>query len=84
MALCSFWFGKLGYRLVLNKPRKGGGLLSDNGLKLGCIFFGVSSILLGVYSVTQQSFGSLFSAVGMVVACLYGWEVAKKRQKKET
>ena len=26
LALCSFWFGKLGYRLVLNEPRKAGDL----------------------------------------------------------
>ncbi|KAF7788129.1 hypothetical protein PRUB_a2709 [Pseudoalteromonas rubra] len=25
LALCSWWFGKLGCRLVFNKPRKGGG-----------------------------------------------------------
>jgi membrane associated rhomboid family serine protease len=84
LALCSFWFGKLGYRLVLNKPRKGGGLLSDNGLKLGCMFFGVSSILWGVFSISQQNLGSFLSAIGMLVACLYGWQIAKRRQSKET
>lgn len=84
LALCSFWFGKLGYRLVLNKPRKGGGLLSNNGLKLGCIFFGISSILWGIFSIMQQEASSLLSALGMLVACLYGWQMAKKRQGKET
>jgi hypothetical protein len=30
LALCCYWFGKLGFRLVLNKPRKGGRLLRIN------------------------------------------------------
>ncbi|QPB84134.1 hypothetical protein CWC22_014485 [Pseudoalteromonas rubra] len=38
LALCSWWFGKPGYRLVFNKPRKGGGLLSNHGLKMCCVF----------------------------------------------
>ena len=84
LVLCSFWFGKLGYRLVLNKPRKDGGLLSVNGLKLGCIFFGVSSIFWGVFSINQQDLGSFLSAIGMLVACLYGWQIGKRRQRKET
>ena len=85
LALCSFGFGKLGYRLVLNKPRKGGGLLIVNALKFGCIFFGVSSIIMGLFAISQQDVASALSAVTMLAACLYGWQIAKKRSnKKET
>ncbi len=82
LALCSFGFGKLGFRLVFNKPRKNGGLLSDNGLKLGCIFFGVSSIIYCIVSVTKQDFVSALSALSMLVACLCGWQLAMKRSSE--
>jgi len=79
LAFCAFGFGKLGYRLVFNKPRNNGGLLSNNGLKLGCIFFGVSSIIWCILSITKQDLGSGVSAISMLVACLYGWKIAKNR-----
>jgi len=84
LGLCTFGFGKLGYRLVFNKPRKGGGLLSANALKFGCIFFGVSSIIMGLFSISQQDIASALSGVCMLVACLYGWQIAKNRSNKET
>ncbi|WP_125563488.1 hypothetical protein [Pseudoalteromonas rubra] len=83
LALCSWWFGKLGYRLVFNKPRKGGGLLSNHGLKMCCVFFGICSILLVFVSILQREVSSLFSAISMLIACLYGWQFAKKRQDKD-
>jgi hypothetical protein len=83
LASCSFWFGKLGYRLVLNIPRKDGGLFSINGLKVGCIFFGVSSIFWGVLSIIHLEIGSIISALGMIFACLYGWKIAKDRASKK-
>lgn len=84
LGFCSFWFGKLGYRLVFNKPRNGGGLLSNNGLKFGCIFFGVSSIILCMLSITQQDLVTALCGLSMLVACLFGWQVAKKRSSKNT
>ncbi len=83
LAICSFGFGKLGYRLLLNKPRKNGGLLSNNGLKLGCILFGESSILCVGISIMQHEFSLFITALGMLTACLYGWQMAKKRQINE-
>lgn len=84
LALCSYWFTKLSYRLVFNKPRRGGGLFSPNILKIGCVLLGVSSILLGVFSISQDDIGSLLGALGMLIACLYGWKIANKRKSNET
>ncbi|MGI2108887.1 hypothetical protein ACRN9C_05720 [Shewanella frigidimarina] len=84
LALCSYWFVKLSYRLVFNKPRSGGGLFSPNVLKTGCVLLGVSSILLGLFSISQNDIGSLLGALGMLIACLYGWKIANKRKDNET
>jgi hypothetical protein len=70
LALCCYWFGKLGFRLVLNKPRKGGRLLSDNSLKLGCIFFGVSSILWGIFSIKAIMHGTSKAWLTLILAKL--------------
>lgn len=82
--LLSFWLGKLGYRLVFNKPRKNGGLLSNKGLKFGSIFFGVSSISIIILFPTHHNIVSVLSAICMLVACLYGWQISKERSDKET
>jgi len=55
--------------VTLKKTRKGGVLLSNNSVKFGCIFFGVSSIIWDVFSIAQEEFASIFSAIGMLVAC---------------
>jgi len=82
LAICSYWFGKLGYRLVFNKPRIGGGLFSPNAFKVGCFFLGISSILLGVFSISQNDISSFLGALGMLVACIYGWQIANRRHDK--
>lgn len=84
LAFLSYWFGQLGYRLVMNKPRIGGGLLSPTMLKVGCGLFGISSILLGIISVSRGGIGSALSALVMLVACLYGWQVAKNRNNNHS
>ena len=84
LAVCSYWFGQLGYRLVLNKPRKAGGLFSPTTLKIWCFLLGISSILLGILFISQNNIRSLLGPLGMLIACLYGWKIANTRKGNDT
>ncbi len=79
LALCSYWFGQLSYRLVLNKKNKNGGLFSNWGLKFWCVFFGVGSVIVIIFCLISNSISMALGSLGMLIACTYGWKVANKR-----
>jgi len=80
LALCSFWFGQLSYRLVLNKKNKNGGLFSSWSLKFWCVLFSISSTVLIIFGFTSGSFSTALGGLGMIIACTYGWKVSNRRK----
>jgi hypothetical protein len=79
LALCSYWFGQLSFRLVLNRKNSDGGLFSNGGLKFWCIFFGINSVIVIVFCLISNSILMVLGSLGMLVACIYGWKVANNR-----
>ena len=83
LSLLCYWFGQLSFRLILNKRNSQGGLLSIGGIKFWCVVLGLSScgmVFMGIYS---NQLGTIIGAVGMLIACYYGWGIASKRQTNE-
>lgn len=78
----AYWFGQLSYRLIFNKPKRHGGLLSPIALKVGCFVFGVCSILFLIFGVVEREFNAVLNSVIMFSACWYGWQIATKRQRR--
>ena len=84
LAVIGGWFGQLAYRLVLNKPRPSGGLLSPLALKCWCAFFGLTSSATVVFTLIAAEFGAAVGAAMMLPACWYGWKLADKRQQRNS
>jgi hypothetical protein len=53
LALCAYWFGQLSFRLILNKPKPHGGLLSPIAIKVGCVVLGICSILFLFFGIME-------------------------------
>ena len=81
LSVMVYWFGMLSYRLLLNKTRKKGGLLSPLALKVFCLIFGICSIAATIFALISGEFNAAISSAIMVPACFVGWKLAKKRQK---
>ena len=77
-----YWFGQITYRLLFNKPRQNGGLFGVGGLKFWCVFMSLSCVCTAIFAAQLELWGLLFSCITMLVACAYGWQVAKKREQK--
>ncbi|NVK55284.1 MAG: hypothetical protein HWE26_06690 [Alteromonadaceae bacterium] len=80
LVLMACWFGTIAYRLILHKARDNGSLLSVFALKIWCVFFGVSSIILLMVGFSESHLGLVIIAVIMLTGCLFGWQLALKRQ----
>lgn len=76
----TYWFGQIAFRLLFNKPRKNGGLFSVGGLKFWCVFMALSSVCTAIFAAQSELWSLLVSSIVMVIACGYGWRVAKKRE----
>lgn len=75
------WFSKLSYRLVLNKPKSSGGLMSTRALKFWCIVFILSSMGMIILGLTEKEIGVVVSGTVMIIACFAGLKLANKRAK---
>ncbi len=84
LAAIGGWFAQLAYRLVLNKPRPSGGLLSPLALKFWCALFGVTSCANVVIFLIAAEFGTAVGAAMMLPVCWYGWKLANKRQQRNS
>lgn len=82
LALLAYWFGQLSLRLIFNKPKRHGGLLSPIAIKVSCVVFGICSVLFLMFGITEGEFNAVVSAAVMLPACWYGWQLANKRQKR--
>ena len=80
LVLMACWFGTVAYRLIFHKTRDNGSLLSVFALKFWCVFFGVSSIILLMLGFSESNLGLVIIAVIMLTGCLFGWQLALKRQ----
>lgn len=83
LAGCVCWFGQLGIRLLFNKQRKEGGLLSAGELRFWCEFFGVVGVIECGVAIYQGSLALLFAGAVMVIACLYGLRIASARAARK-
>jgi amino acid permease len=82
LALLAYWFGQLSFRLIFNKPKPHGGLLSPIAIKVGCVVFGICSVLFLIFGIIEGELNAVLSAAVMLPACWYGWQLACKRQKR--
>lgn len=80
LVLMAYWFSTISYRLILHKARDNGALFSVFALKFWSVFFGVSSIILLMLGFSEGHLGLVTSAVIMLTGCLFGWQIALKRQ----
>ncbi|PCJ43630.1 MAG: hypothetical protein COA71_01795 [SAR86 cluster bacterium] len=76
-------FSKLSYRLLMDKPNKSGGLLSNFSLKLLCISLGVLSIIMAATSLYEGVVFPALSGAFLLIVSLYGWDIAAKRAETD-
>ncbi|MET0123090.1 MAG: hypothetical protein ABW124_18780 [Candidatus Thiodiazotropha sp. 6PLUC9] len=84
MALIAIWISQLSYRLLFNKRRKDGGLFAAWSLKVWLVFLGISSVAMVALGLTTSEYRMALGATGMFVACVAGWQVAKRRSQCST
>lgn len=82
VGLLAYWLGALALRLVLNWRRKDGGLFSGLAVKLWVIFFGFCSIGLIWLGISTGEDRMLVEAASMLVVCVAGWSLVKKRNRR--
>ena len=80
LVLCTYWFGAISIRLLLNRPQKNGGLFSIGGLKFWCIFLGVTSVATVLLATYLGHFGAAIGSIGLSIACYKGWKMALARE----
>ena len=83
LSLACYWFGLLSVRLILNKRNSQGGLLSVGGIKFWCVVLGCSSFGMLFIGISRNEVGTMLGALGMLIACYYGWGMASKRSSCE-
>lgn len=81
LSLPGYWFGLLSYRLLLNKPSRDGGLLSNTAIKAWCIFFALGSVVVLLRGIVDLDINKMASALMMLPASWCGWQLANKRQR---
>ena len=83
LVACVYWFAQLGYRLVFNKHRKDGGLLSVGELRFWCQFFGVVSVIECAVGIYQGKLVLVLAGALMAIACLFGLRIADARAARK-
>ena len=81
MALVAAWFSLLGYRLLLQKRRQDGGLLSVWSLRFWLVVLAITSAAVAGLGVTTSDYRMAFGAAGFFIACVAGWRVAGSRAR---
>jgi hypothetical protein len=84
LALLFYWFAQLSYRLILNKPKRTGGLLSPFAIKFWCSSFGLVAVVSCVFAIANWDVNLFFSSLMGIGACVAGWRVAVKRSSNPT
>lgn len=77
-----YWFGQLSYRLLFNKAKPGGGLLSPATIKCWCGLLGIGALCGCVFAIISGEFNVLLICVLNLGSCIVGWQVASKRQRR--
>jgi hypothetical protein len=75
LLLCTYWFGLISFRLLLNIPNKNGGLFSVGGLKFWCVFLGVSTLIVLPFALYMGHWVAVVSCVFMIYGCYKGWHM---------
>lgn len=77
-----YWFGQLSYRLLFNKAKSSGGLLSPATIKFWCGLLGIGALCGCVFAIISGEFNVLLICVLNLGSCIVGWQVASKRQRR--
>ena len=81
LSMPAVWFSRIAYRLILNRPRPDGGLLSASGVTFWSTVLGITSIAMGYLAVLEEDLYGLIASATILVGCLYGMRLAKSRCK---
>ncbi|MBO1254822.1 hypothetical protein J3L16_03855 [Alteromonas sp. 5E99-2] len=82
LALIGYWFAQISYRLLLQKQRNNGGLISPIALKFWCVVFAISSVGFLIFAAFEKDINAMFSAAVILPACWFGWKLANKRKQR--
>jgi len=77
-----YWFGQLSYRLLFNKAKSSGGLLSPATIKFWCGLLGIGALCGCVVAIISGEFNVLIICLLNLGSCIVGWQVASKRQRR--
>lgn len=83
LAAVFYWFAQISYRLVFNKKRANGGLLSVVEVRIWCQFFGIAAIIQCGWGIYQGQLWQVGVGAFMAFACLNGLRIATSRAARE-
>jgi hypothetical protein len=83
LATAVYWFSQISYRLLFNKKRTNGGLLSVVELRIWCQFFGITSIIQCGWGIYRGQWWLVAAGAFMAFACLNGLRLATARATGE-
>jgi len=80
LGLPAFWFGRLSFRLLLNKANSQGGLLSATSLQFFSVLLGIASVVFIAVSIYTGEARAVIGSIGLGIGCYYGWFIGQKRR----